>query len=508
MTRPLDFIISTFQGKVKPKPGEPDQPPVDSDYPAAAFDTTTTVAYYDAQGNKLKQDPPKTEKIVTGGSLFNSDVYINYRGDDSPNTYAKKGKSFSHESDISFASIVAWSQQHPSIKLHLRDVAYIRNIGVYPANRMIVLRRFTGGSPDDLFATDMVPLATVVGFIPPEEDDSAFSINFSEKWEPNVKEGLIDVVNKIIGFSNKSALLPNFEGASNVEQALAVRLGEVFGVTTSGDNPKGNPNVIHEAAIRTTEYDGLSCKFKIQFTTEYEIQYVRGADPGRVYTDLIGNLVRMGTSPEQYITTPQFGGAARQIQKMLEDNDFSGLALMIFKVFKEGVGDLVKLVGEALNKVKNIAVTGVKAIGGDEKAKQELVNKGTAAAQKFITEINKIIGINVRRYTWPLKGAIAAMSGFHTGPWHVTIGNPKSPFVSVGNLIIEDVKIDLGTNMLYNDRPSRIKVTYALGPGRNRGASGITSIFNVGKGRIYQPIEKTRTLAITQPKEKKNSDKK
>ena len=494
MDRSLSFFLDTYS---PPELETGKTMAASADYPTVQFETTTTTEYYAADGSKVNSDPPEKKVHKARASLYSSNVYVNYRGDNNANTYAKGDPS--DETDISLSSIIAWSQGkgRGAMRLKTADLAYLRNIGVYPANRLIVLRRFGGGAPDDLFSNaGMKPLATVVGFISPEDEESAFTVNFNEKWEPSVKEGLVDVINKVIGFSNKSALLPNFEGASNLEQNIAMQVGKALGITKSADNPKGDPNMLHEAAIRATEYDGLRSPFSIQFTTEYEIQYVHGIDPGQVYHDIIGNLVRMGTSPENFIGTNSFGALAKSIQRSLENGKFTELVKEIFSIFTSAVGDLASRVIDGIRKAGTAVAKAVQSKEAASALLNSAEQKGREAVAFFMNEINTLIATNVRRFRWPLTGAIASLTGAHTAPWHITIGNPKAPFISVGNLIMDDVKLEVGNQFLFNDRPTKIKVTYKLSPGRNRGANGITSIFNVGKGRIYVPIQKKITKAV------------
>jgi hypothetical protein len=50
------------------------------------------------------------------------------------------------------------------------------------------------------------------------------------------------------------------------------------------------------------------------------------------------------------------------------------------------------------------------------------------------------------------------MTGTPSTPWHITIGNPKRPIFSSGDMYIQDdVKVDLGPILQFNDLPSSIK---------------------------------------------------
>jgi hypothetical protein len=82
--------------------------------------------------------------------------------------------------DISTSSIIKWSQQYNSCKLNAADFAYLKNIGVYPNNRLIIARRFPGPVGNDLTAIKEAPLATLISWVP--ENNDFFEISFGEDW--------------------------------------------------------------------------------------------------------------------------------------------------------------------------------------------------------------------------------------------------------------------------------------------------------------------------------------
>ena len=107
------------------------------------------------------------------------DYYKNnvYKGDSSNSSpYVKLIKDFSQKG-------------YEAVKLSAADFAYLKDLGVYPTNRVWVLRRFKEGVivPNNLLDWNNVkdipkPLSTIVGWIKPE-DDKLFSMSFNENWE-------------------------------------------------------------------------------------------------------------------------------------------------------------------------------------------------------------------------------------------------------------------------------------------------------------------------------------
>lgn len=77
------------------------------------------------------------------------------------------------------------------------------------------------------------------------------------------------------------------------------------------------------------------------------------------------------------------------------------------------------------------------------------------------------------------------LKGDDIGLWHLTIGNPKNPIASIGNLILEDATIEHSGPLGLDDFPSEITVTVKLKPGRSRDATEISRIYTKGIGSIY-----------------------
>ena len=67
--------------------------------------------------------------------------------------------------DVSPGSIIDYTKQYTSMSIKAADFAYLKNIGVYPNNRLMVARRFSGGMPDDLTAISnaSIPVVTNSG---------------------------------------------------------------------------------------------------------------------------------------------------------------------------------------------------------------------------------------------------------------------------------------------------------------------------------------------------------
>ena len=74
------------------------------------------------------------------------------------------------------------------------------------------------------------------------------------------------------------------------------------------------------------------------------------------------------------------------------------------------------------------------------------------------------------------------------GLWHVTVGHPMNPIMTMGNLICTGVDVTFPEDTLsYGDFPTAIKAVVKLKPAMPRDRAGIEMMFNHGRKRIYMP---------------------
>jgi hypothetical protein len=78
------------------------------------------------------------------------------------------------------------------------------------------------------------------------------------------------------------------------------------------------------------------------------------------------------------------------------------------------------------------------------------------------------------------------LTGEPVGNWHLSIGNPLNPIISIGNLICTGVDIKFPTNNLsYGEFPTRFDVEIKLSQAMPRDRAGLEMMFNGGMQRIY-----------------------
>lgn len=122
--------------------------------------------------------------------------------------FSANNNTFSNEG-LSIPNLIQWSEKYPALQLRYQDFVYCRKLGYYPNNRMVVLRRFKGGVPDNLFdyyKKDIArleftqPLSTMITWLSPE--DEIIDMEFNEEWveyNSSMIETIKNSVNNFIG---------------------------------------------------------------------------------------------------------------------------------------------------------------------------------------------------------------------------------------------------------------------------------------------------------------------
>jgi hypothetical protein len=118
--------------------------------------------------------------------------------------------------------------------------------------------------------------------------------------------------------------------------------------------------------------------------------------------------------------------------------------------------------------------------------------------------LKTVLASTFAKHRWPIRGSIGAMTGQPTTPWHITIGNPWSPIISAGNMIVEKIELSAKGEMGFNDVPLFTTANISLRFGRHLGAQEIERIFNNGYQRIYnKPRNDASKTDRNKPKDNK-----
>lgn len=165
------------------------------------------------------------------------------------------------------------------------------------------------------------------------------------------------------------------------------------------------------------------------------------------------------------------------------------------------MSNIKNFMGQSLGALGNMLSSVSSAIFGEGNSLSSLIDTATDAVstekqQKEGSEkLNDLLGnVNsmwksqvIQRSIMPsIEGMKALLTGEPVGNWHLVVGNPLNPIMTVGNLICTDMKVESSEELGPDDFPMEIKVTYQLQHGMPREKASIQSMFNRGNGKIYE----------------------
>lgn len=500
----------------------------------------------DAQGNITEVPNKELDDIDTTGT---SDVKYVLQADGSTKledgytspmgAEGAKGQNVLHNNDVYDTSVLNLIEKLASTKGALKpaDFAYLKDLGVYPNNRLMICRRFISPSGDNIMvsnlnkegkARDFSSLGTMISWIP--ENDNFLTITFGEVWE-EAKADFTGILNSLgedfgktgLGGAASAAggLLP-LPGFTEIFQRMFL---ERFGLLDKGSGsgiPAGNPNLIKEAKVRATvgygvAGSGLATTINIVMVCEYELKFISGIDPTIVWMDILGTITRFGTSNSSNYGLS--GGVASRLAKWSRDP--TSLLRDVITAVTDIIGKVKKEVLDGLTAIYNAATKaadklddkppekteetepGVAAKAKENKAAQSVYNAGQKALNLLTQGINKTIIGSIYKYRVQVMGIVAALTGNPSTPWHLTIGNPLRPVFCAGDMLVKSTTLKLGPILAFNDLPSSITAEFTIENARPWGMQEIMAKFNSGYLRTVD-IQKTYFETTASVKTDKN----
>lgn len=407
--------------------------------------------------------------------------------------------------DLSILNIVEVLSKSGNAALRPGDFAYLKHLGVYPNNRLMIARRFGGPVGDNIFGKGGGgPKAVLISWRP--ENDDFLSFSFGEEWV-EAEADFTSVINKMgkdfgldnLGGAGASAfsLIP-LPGFSEVLQRMVL---EEIGVLNKGSGtgplPSGNPNIIKQAKRRKTvgygeAASGLKCSISVKMTCEYEQKFISGIDPSMAFMDIINNIAIFGTSKSDNYGLSS--GLTQTLKEFL--NDPGSIVRKILAGIDKGIRSIIESLKAAAEKVLKALDDAVDSqananqpaqpldVGAEKEKNASLVNKAKNFINKFLNKINDYFKTYLTKYKVEILGIANALSGAPSSPWHLTIGNPLRPFFCCGDMLAGDVTLSFGPHLAFNDLPSTIKAEFTLTNARPQGLQEILAKFNVGHLRV------------------------
>jgi len=429
-----------------------------------------------------------------------------------------------HNNSIYDVSVLNIIEKLAGTKAALRpaDFAYLKNVGVYPNNRLMIARRFASPSDDNIMVpkkdSDLGSFATLISWIP--ETENFLDITFGEEWTDSEADfkTILTSLGEDIGLGNLGGIagaagnaLP-LPGFTEIFQRNFLASLELIENSAKNSIPAGNPNLIKQSKRRKLigygdAGSGLKTTINIKMVCEYELKYISGIDPTIVWMDLLGMITRFGTSNSE-----TYGLSKKAANKMITwANNPNQLINDVAAAISKAISGIITEVKNAIEKVYNEAVAAAQStptadpvppvpeetpnpqkaeLAAADKAKADglaIAGKIGDALQKY--SVQALSGI-LQKYRVKIVGVVNSLAGLPSTPWHITIGNPMRPTFCSGDMLVENVSLSLGPTLAFNDLPSSIKVEFNLTNARPLGLQEIMAKFNSGYLRTVD-VQKT-----------------
>jgi hypothetical protein len=394
-------------------------------------------------------------------------------------------------------NIINWSKsgQSNAIEYDWADFLWCKNYGIVPNNYMVTLRRFALPAADDLFFIDksLAPdIARMVTWVDGETNKwESVGLKFStsmtwKKFESEIQS--INVGDTNTGYGNEGGAM---EGAGGIVGLIGGAM-TTFSKLLDTDNAKaqrqtgnrepidpyhdtmkvhGPIDVIKEMMIREK---GLNFDQTFTLTFEYELRSIDGVNSKIAFMDLLANVMQLTSNKGKFWggEIKYWGSKGHQKVKPLGDpqklanGDYGGYLNSLMSNVEASIGRLTQ--------------------GKDVFSPEGFTNLLKGMGSNLM---DSVVGGGLDKMGRP--GAIAVnslLTGEDTGNWHVMVGNPANPIISVGNLIMEKTDVEFDGPLGPDDFPTKLKVICTLKPARPRERLGILDMFH-RNGRIYTTVD-------------------
>ena len=371
---------------------------------------------------------------------------------------------------------------NPTKPYYATDFMYAKYYKKIPLNRLITIRRFPYPTFDNLeFGQNsgfVKPIAQAITFFGDPTGNKLAEItkmNGKIKWE-KLKADVHDVQGNEKGWED-SPIQPGNKTGGAIYSAMTGK-GDIGGFKAESaeagkyntfeytNKVLGPVNVINETHTRGR---GIGAELEYSITFHYKLKSYNNINPRIAMIDLISNLLALSFNNAKF-----WGGANRYFPKHPQFAFFGDQ-----KAFYEGrYGDYFGSLFSEIGKFGDVlsGILGSLMSGDLSPLTDILKGAGTAVMDmKRAKSRPQVIGFK------------ALLTGLPVGEWHMTVGNPYKPILSVGNLICESFELSLSEELGVDDFPEELMFTIDLKSGRPRDKGDLESMLSMGNGRTYYP---------------------
>ena len=483
-------------------------------------------------------------KILGGlsGSLFNPYYGLFFKGP-TPETplLTNKEAHFMSTEDCTIKRLVSLSNNKNDktsplgqARYKYADFMYCKDLGKYANNHLLTLRRFAFPVGDNIFTeaamakqdnnwSTMGDIGRLVTWFGNDDNklEDILKYDYEATWKPMNSE-----IHQEFSKEGEGADAPG--ATKNLFNKAILAIGQTnysyIKALTKGTNPaltlpfmsvpipagqyQNDPVVlgqnydahkVYEPAntIRETNiYDG-ELKFSQEFsiTFNYTLRAYDNINPKAALLDLLGNIMvvtyRRG----------RFWGGENSILGVSRDKSMWNIAN---NIIKKGSDTAKTYASQLLNGDTQEAVNTMKGELSNlwEKGKElvdNLRNNNTdlskLATNIFNNGIDAVTGILQNHLGRPaIYQFNSILDGDLTGLWHLTVGNPLNPIMSIGNLIMTKAEVQHYGPLGIDDFPTGLKVTVSLKHAQPRDSARIEHMYTKGLGTIYQSLNAIKDI--------------
>lgn len=508
--RPIDSDDHSTDGKVNTKPGTPGVRSIFNKYAAVLTGNSNGNWENDSISDSVKKLVHKASEYRLSNNVPLMDTPENR-------------KILKRMSGCTVRDLVKLSTQgyFGRAVYSYADFMYCKYLNKVSNNYLITLRRFPAPVTDGIFPTgrkytrrsagkadSFSPIGTMVTWLGVSGNDMKsilkydYSMAFQEKsagWEQIEKEGGDSgILNGMEAMFNKDARVRYARGEQ--VPALDNFMGKFFKVGTGGYRPLtgqedktkvyGPIDRVKKTYMRGSE--GLDWNQKFDLVFEYELKAYNGINPRQAMLDLIASILSV-----TYTTGGFWGGGYVNAYGATQSSIFANLN--IFKCqggFTDFMDALSKDVSTGLSGLRKTISDYGNGLSGAIKALSAGLN---ALGGMLMGGLLNALGRPARYF----KNSL--LSDQPVGFWHITIGNPHHPIMTMGNMILKSTTIEHSGPLGLDDFPTQLKVTCSFDRGKPRDQRELEAIYMQGNGRIFNSMSgKVADMYKTATEYKKN----
>ena len=387
------------------------------------------------------------------------------------------------------------------------DFMYCKDLGKVSNNHLITLRKYPYPIGDNITGRNSALFNTgdvgrLITWFDTEDNkiEDILSYSFKATWKELTSErqdidskagdearGPIGkILNTLNPAANKSIYSGGAGGGSNLSIFPNVQTKDSGYTDIQRAYDKNKVYTPFDTIQDTHTYEGkLQFAHEFKLTFSYKLRAYDNINPKSAFLDLIGNIL------EVTYRRGRFWGGERKLIGMPEnktgwqkanaflDNTFMETS-SVFNSILNGTFDFKSIISKVTAFISGgLTWDSIKNFGQQAKETAKEILSSSQVVEGFLGSLKNKLGRP------SVYATDSLLTGDNVGLWHVTIGNPRNPIMSMGNLILTDTVIQHLGPLGLDDFPTELKVTVTLKHARSRDAVDISRMYTSGENTIY-----------------------